>query len=160
VTGLYDAAVAVLGLAGAAKVARPADTATALRGVGVPVTAALVRAAAGVEVAIAVVALVVAGPWPGAAVAASYVGFTAFVAVALARRLPLATCGCFGRADTPPSLTHVAVDGVAAVAAIVWALTGRSAAITATFPHPELLLGAIVTTGLAVAVLTNPLARA
>lgn len=159
VTGVYAAAALLLGAAGIAKVVRPVDTATALRGIGLAVGVGSVRAVAGAEVAVAAAGLAVPGTWPALAVAASYAAFTAFVAVALARRLPLASCGCFGRPDTPPSATHVVVDSAAALAAVAWALTGRGSAVTATFHHPELLLGAVVATGLAGAVLTNPLAR-
>ena len=41
--------------------------------------------------------------------------------VALRRDAPIASCGCFGKVDTPPSVVHVVLDllfaGVAAAAA-------------------------------------------
>ncbi|MGZ4795811.1 MAG: hypothetical protein ACXV8T_07950, partial [Acidimicrobiia bacterium] len=49
--------------------------------------------------------------------ALSYAAFTGFVVIARVRRLPIGTCGCFGKVDTPPSALHVAVNVGAAVAA-------------------------------------------
>ena len=48
-------------------------------------------------------------PVPALLVAASYAAFTAFVLLARSRGGVLASCGCFGRADTPPTTTHVVV---------------------------------------------------
>lgn len=164
-TGVYTGAVLLLGAAGAAKVHRPGDTATALRGIGLRTGPVAVRLAAAAEVALAVAALAVGGPVPAALVAASYAGFAAFVAVALARHLPLATCGCFGRPDTPPSWTHVVLDAAAALVAAAWAATTGLPAAAATFRHAgarttALALGGLVVAGLAAALLTDPLARA
>lgn len=164
VTGLYVAGALLLGGAGAAKVRRPYDSAVALRAAGLPATPGRVRVAAAGEVAVAVAALAAPGPVPAALVALSYLGFAAFVAVALRRRLPLASCGCFGRPDTPPSLTHVVVNVAAAAAAIAWA-SGATAAIPVTLSHQSwralpLCLGAALVAGLAAVVLTNPLAQA
>ncbi len=61
-------------------------------------------------------------PALAAVVAASYLAFTGFVVVALARRLPVGSCGCFGRADAPPTVLHVVIDAGAAVCAVAVAL--------------------------------------
>ncbi|HET6810797.1 MAG TPA: MauE/DoxX family redox-associated membrane protein [Acidimicrobiales bacterium] len=122
---VWDAAVPALALlaaaAGAAKVARPADTARALRAAGLPVGASLVRAGAGAEATVGVAVLAGAGRPALALLAASYLGFGVFVSMALIRRWPLASCGCFGEPDTPPTALHAAVclvgAGVLAVAA-------------------------------------------
>jgi hypothetical protein len=116
--GPFVIVAALVALAGALKAVSPSDTANALRGVGLPASRWLVRAGGVFEMAVGAYA-VVAGDRIGAAlVAASYLAFAAFVAVALARGAPIATCGCFGKADTPPSLVHLVFDAAAAVAAI------------------------------------------
>ena len=66
---------------------------------------------------------VLASPWAVAVWAQSgmYAMFAVFVVLALATGAPRQSCGCFGAADKPPSLIHVAIDstiaglGVAAV---------------------------------------------
>ena len=50
--------------------------------------------------------------------ALSYAGFLAVTAVALIRRLPIDSCGCLGRLETPPSWRHLVVLGVAFVGAV------------------------------------------
>jgi hypothetical protein len=78
-----------------------------------------VRIGGSVEGVLGVVALVVASTMTAALVGASYVAFFVFVAVAMSRRLPIASCGCFGKADSKPSLVHLGINAGAAVAAIV-----------------------------------------
>jgi hypothetical protein len=51
-------------------------------------------------------------------VAASYVGFAAFVGLAMSRGGVVASCGCFGRPDTPPTRLHLVVNVVAACLAL------------------------------------------
>lgn len=116
--GPFTIAVALLALGGAFKAASPADTATALRGVGLPGWPLLVRLGGVLEMAVAVVALATGGRAAAALVAISYLGFAGFVAVALARGVPIATCGCFGKADTPPSVVHLVINLGAAAAAL------------------------------------------
>jgi len=120
--GPFLAGSALLGLAGAAKLRRPAPTANALRALGFPASPVLVRAGAAVELAVATGAVAFGSPLLAALVAASYVGFAAFVLAAMHRDVPLSSCGCFGRTDTPPSVVHLVVDlafaGVAAAVAV------------------------------------------
>src|SRR5690606_33515263 len=71
---------------------------------------ALVRAGAAAEAVLGAVVLAVGGRLPAALVAVSYLAFAGFVAVALRSGRPVGTCGCFGRPDTPPRWSHVAVD--------------------------------------------------
>jgi hypothetical protein len=145
VTGLLVGCLLLVG-AGAAKVARPGDTARALRR-----SPGLVRGGAAVEVAVGVGAGTVGGPVLIGAVAASYAAFAAFVIVALARGWSLASCGCFGEPDSPPTVLHVLIDttlGAVAVAALddraplraAWARPGWGAAM---------ILVSVVTAGLA-----------
>jgi hypothetical protein len=82
----------------------------------------VVRIGGAVEVAIGVAAVVTGAVLPALLVAASYVAFTGFVVVALVRHLPIGSCGCFGKVDTPPSVLHVVVNAGAIVSAIAVAL--------------------------------------
>ncbi|MGG5257951.1 MauE/DoxX family redox-associated membrane protein [Phycicoccus avicenniae] len=111
----FLAAAALLVLAGAPKVVRPGDLVRALRSTGLPAPAVGVRVFAAVEVLAGVAAVVVPSRVTGAAVAVLYAGFTAFVARALLRGGVLSSCGCFGKADTPPTWTHAALTGAAAL---------------------------------------------
>ena len=110
--------------AGLYKTWRPAPTAravrTVLRGRAV-VDPAMARGLGLLELVVGVGVL--ASPWAFAVWAQSgmYAMFAVFVVLALATGAPLQSCGCFGAADKPPSLIHVAIDstiaglGVAAV---------------------------------------------
>lgn len=127
-TGPFLAAALLLAAAGLAKVRHPADTAIALRRVGLPVPEWAVRWGAAAEVAVAAWAFT-AGRAPALLVALSYLGFAGFVGLALRRGSPVSSCGCFGKADSPPTVAHVVVN-LAAAAAAGWA------AVT---PHPGML---------------------
>jgi hypothetical protein len=126
-TGLYLIACALLVAAGLAKAARPDGTARALaalvpgRGIELVRLRLAVRAGALAEAALGLVALALPRPVTAWLVAASYLCFAGVVLVARRRGGPLATCGCFGRPDTPPTLVHVVLDLVLAVAAAVLA---------------------------------------
>ena len=118
--GPYLAACLLLAVAGTAKVFRPMDTARAVVAV-VPlplaVVRALVRVGALAEAVIGTAGSVHPSPVTAGAVALSYLGFAAFVAVVLARGGPLASCGCFGRPDTPATRIHVVIDLILAASA-------------------------------------------
>jgi hypothetical protein len=94
---------------------------------GLPVSPAVVRAGALAELAIAAGALVGGGRPLAALVAASYAGFAGFVMAALRRGVPLASCGCFGADDTPPTGVHLVLNVAAAVVAGAVAVTGAGA---------------------------------
>ena len=117
--GPFAIAAVLLVIGGASKAARPHDTARALGAAGLRVPSIVVRFAAIAELVLGGYAFVAGDRISAALVALSYTAFTVFVVVALARRLPIATCGCFGRTDTPPSLVHVGIDVGAVVAALV-----------------------------------------
>jgi hypothetical protein len=113
-------AASLLAVAGALKVLDPAMTVGALRSMGLPSSPALVRAGAGVELALGVAALAVGGAALWSLVALSYLAFAAFVLAALRRGTMLGSCGCFGREDTPPHWSHVVLNlALAAVAAVL-----------------------------------------
>ncbi len=118
----FLAAAGLLVVAGAPKVLDPGDLVRALRSTGLPAPPAGVRALAAVEVVVGLAALV----WPSRPTALSvgllYAGFTAFVVRALRRGGVLSSCGCFGRADTPPTATHAVVTGLASVVGLALAV--------------------------------------
>ena len=167
--GPFLAAASLLVLAGLAKVRDPAPLVRALRSAGLSVPRALVRAAAAAEVALGAAALALGSQVAAALVALSYAGFTVFVMVALHRGGVPASCGCFGRADTPPSRTRavltLALAAVAAAVAVrpVGTLPGVLAATPAA-GVPLLLasaaLAAVTYVALAVLPLVGPAARA
>lgn len=122
-SGPFAIAAVLLAIGGFSKAVRPGDTARALGGVFEwRVPSWLVRIGGVLEGALGVLALVTANRWAAALVAVSYLAFAGFVVVALVRQAPIATCGCFGREDSPPSRLHVGIDLGAAVAAIVVAV--------------------------------------
>ena len=117
--GPFAVAALLLVLAGVAKARRPADTVVALRAARVPASSALVRAGALAELTVGIAALVNGSRATAVLVALSYAAFTAFVVMALRRSTPLASCGCFGKPDTPPTWTHVVITTAATFAALV-----------------------------------------
>jgi hypothetical protein len=125
--GIYLMGCVLLAAAGAAKAARPADTARALAmSVSRPPTRRWVHAVrilAGAEAVIGVVGIVRPDPVVAGVVAASYLAFTAFVLFAMAKGGALSTCGCFGSPDTPPTISHAAINFLVAVASVVVAAT-------------------------------------
>jgi hypothetical protein len=120
--GPFAIAATLLLLGGAAKAVRPTDTANALRGVGLPGSRVLVRLGGAAEVVVGLFALVTGGTAAAVLVAVSYLAFAAFIGVAMVTDAPIATCGCFGKDDTPPSAIHLGVNLVAAGAAVAVAI--------------------------------------
>jgi hypothetical protein len=116
---VFGAASLLLLAAGGAKVVDPTRTAGALATLGWGVPPVSVRVGAVAEALLGALGLVVGGPVVAALVAFSFAGFAVFVALALASGTPVGTCGCFGRADTPPRPVHVAVDAVLAAGALL-----------------------------------------
>jgi uncharacterized membrane protein YphA (DoxX/SURF4 family) len=100
---------------GGSKIGDAAPTKGALRSAHLPATDLVVWVLGAAEVLAGAAALVAPGPFPALAVSALYLGFAGFVSVALARHLPLQSCGCFGRSDTPPTIGHVAYNLLMAV---------------------------------------------
>lgn len=155
----FLAAVALLAGAGLAKLWRPDDTAGALRVAGLPSHRQLVRAGAAVEVTVASVAVAVPGALTGGLVAAAYFAFTGFVAIALVKRWPLASCGCFGRQDARPGFGHLLLDAGATLVALLWAVRPPAQLGPLFVRSPGLGPVSVVIAGLAYAVWTSPLER-
>lgn len=120
--GPYLAAAGLLVLAGVPKLRDPMPLVRALRSAGWPSGRRLVRLVAGVEVVVGVAAVVRPSRPTALLLAISYAVFTAFVVVALRRGGVLASCGCFGRADTPPTIAHAASTAGAALVALAIAV--------------------------------------
>ena len=121
--GLYLIAAGLLVVAGTAKAAQPDDTARAVAGLlpsppSLRLLRYVVRVGALAEAALGAVALMFPRPATAALVAASYLCF--FGVVAYHRGGPLATCGCFGTPDTPPTIVHVVINVGLAVSRRSW----------------------------------------
>jgi hypothetical protein len=134
-TALVGAAGLLLLAAGGAKVVDPTRTVGALTALGLSASPAVVRLGAAGEAVVGAVALVVGGRVPAALVGVSFSAFTVFVAVALRSGRPIGTCGCFGRADTPPRPSHLAVNAVLAGAGLVGAVAGVTPILDASLPE-------------------------
>lgn len=130
-------ALAVLiGIAGAAKVARPRATAQALRDARIPglrgASDAHATALGAMEVALAAAALVWGNNFTTAAVATAQIGFAAFALRLLAVRGGAGSCGCFGSNSSPVHPVHVALNGALALVALT-ALTSPPGPISSAF---------------------------
>ncbi len=126
--GLAIAAItlSLLGASGVAKVLDPNPTSGALRAAGLPSSNLLSRVLGVAEIAAGVLGLALGGTVLFAA-SALYLAFALFTLAAIRGRIPLQSCGCFGRDDTPPSVIHVAYNGVAAITLGWMAATGAAA---------------------------------
>jgi hypothetical protein len=132
--GPFLAAAVLLMVAGAGKLVDPTPLVRALRSLSLPSGRRLVRAGAAAEVLVGAAAITTGSRAAAVAVAASYAVFTLVVLRGLARGAVLSSCGCFGKQDTPPTVTHAVVTGAAAaVAAVV--------AVHPIGPLPDLLGG-------------------
>ncbi|MDX1447605.1 MAG: hypothetical protein R3246_00970 [Acidimicrobiia bacterium] len=118
--GWFFITAGLLVLSGGSKIRNPDPTRGALRAAGLPSSPGAVYALAAVEIGLGAAALAIPHSAIAAGVAILYLGFAVFVGMALARRLPLQSCGCFGKSDTPPGPIHLGVNlATAAVAGVV-----------------------------------------
>jgi hypothetical protein len=139
--GPFLAAAGLLVLAGVPKLKDPMPLVRALRSARLPASRGLVRVLAAVEVLVGIGAIVHPGRATAAAVSASYLAFTAFVALTLRRGGVLGSCGCFGRPDTPPTPAHLAVTALLAATAGALSTTPPSAPLWALTPEHVALVG-------------------
>lgn len=102
----------------------PEPTRGALGATRLPAATAVAMTLGVWEIVAGAIALAFGGPVGGGLLALTYLGFAGFVGFALARDLPIQSCGCFGRDDTPPTWLHVAVNLSAGAAGIWIAVTG------------------------------------
>lgn len=143
-------AAALLVLSGGSKIVDPAPTRGALAAADLPAGAWTAPTLGVVEIIFAIAAIVYGG-WAAASAGLIYAGFAAFVVYALVRRLPIQSCGCFGRADTAPTWIHVGFNLVSAVAGIGVAFTG-SAPVALLADQPLMGVPYLAFVGLGVAV--------
>src|SRR5262245_44762666 len=120
--GPFLIASVVLALAGVRKLADPAPTRGALRQMGLPWRGPVVPLLAVGEIFTGLYATIDGSRLAGLAVLGWYAGFAVFVGVALRRAVPLASCGCLGKPDTPPTVAHLAVNVLYAAVAIAVAV--------------------------------------
>src|SRR4051794_7059726 len=126
--GPFLAAGGLLVVAGLPKLRDPLPLVRALRTTGLPAHGPMVRALALAEVVLGVAAVLAPGRLTAALVAVAYAGFTTFVTLAVRRGGVLASCGCFGRPDTPPTRAHLVFTGGAAATAAALAASPPGAA--------------------------------
>ncbi|MBA3362238.1 MAG: DoxX family membrane protein [Acidimicrobiia bacterium] len=115
---------ALLVVSGVQKLADPNPTAGALRAARLPHRTMAVVALAAAELIVGVANLLASSRPLAFAQAGLYAAFAAFVVYALTRRIPIASCGCFGKPDTPPTVLHLVINLAAVVVATVAALNG------------------------------------
>jgi len=124
-------------ITGVAKIVSPHDVEKALAGLGLPripyagAIIGVVEVTVGTAAFFSSTALLIQG--------VLYLVFAVWVFVALRLDVPLASCGCLGRDDTPPSWAHLALNligaGVTVAAAVdgpgnwTWGLETISAAL-------------------------------
>jgi len=129
-------AAALLAVAGAQKLLDPAMTVGALRALRLPSSPALVRTGSAAELALGVGALTVGGAALWWLVALSYVAFAGFVVAALRAGTMIGSCGCFGREDTPPHWSHVALNLALGALTAATAVTAAGPPLDALADHP------------------------
>jgi hypothetical protein len=139
-------AAVLLAVAGAQKLVDPAATSGALRALSLPWSPLLVRVGSTAEVVLGAAAIVVGGPVAWGLVALSYVAFGLFVLAALRKGTMIGSCGCFGREDTPPHLSHGVLNGLLAAIGVAAALSLDGAVVDHLADHPA---QAVLVAGLA-----------
>lgn len=131
-------ALGLIAASGIAKLVDPQPTTVAMRSAGLPASALLTTLLAGGEVVSGSLGL--AGSAIAAWIAAFlYLSFAVFTFAAVRNRIPVQSCGCFGRDDTPPTWIHVGFNAVAAAALVYTAAEGRNV-VDWTLPVGELVL--------------------
>ena len=112
-------------LTGIAKLRRPNDTARALRSMNIPLPRLTTTLVASGEVVVGTGAMVLGSSLFLGVQAGLYAVFLAWVAAALVKDVPIASCGCLGREDTPPYWGHLILNGIAIAASAAAAIGGQ-----------------------------------
>ncbi len=120
--GWSHLSAALLLISGGTKLVDPDPTSGAMRAAGLPASRWVVAALGSWEIVAGSLALGIGGTLGGSALFVTYAGFAGFIAYALRNRLPIQSCGCFGRADTPPSFAHIGVNVLSAASGL-WLMT-------------------------------------
>lgn len=132
-------ALGLLAASGVAKLADPDPTTGAMASARLPSSPLLSRTLGVAEVVVAISALASGVSAAVGAAALLYLAFAVFTFAAVRNRIPLQSCGCFGREDTPPNVIHVVYNVVSALALIVLVVAGLSP-IEWAMPTIELIL--------------------
>ena len=109
-SGPFFIAAALLVLAGVPKITEPGDTVRAIRSVGLRTNSLSVRVLAVLEVVVGLAVISFGGPLPAALLTLLYAGFAGFIVLAIRRGGAIASCGCFGKTDTPPTYAHLVLN--------------------------------------------------
>src|SRR3954452_21697765 len=117
-------ASALLAVAGAPKTLDPTNTVGALRSVGLRVPSVSVRLFGAVETTLGIATLITGARPLALLVALSYAGFSGFILVALSKGGAVSSCGCVGRADTPPTRAHLTVTAGLGLTSLLAAVAG------------------------------------
>jgi len=129
--GISMALSLLVGAAGLGKFLDPRHAAGAMAALNLPHHGGLVRALGIFELTVAVSVIGVGGVAPTGLLAALYGGFAVFAIVALQSDTPLSSCGCFGRADTPPGIAHLSVNALAMSSLAGLAMNGGAIGLAA-----------------------------
>lgn len=115
-------AAGLLAVAGVAKLREPDGARRALEALGLSVGWSTVRLVGAAEVVLGAAAVVSGSRWVAAAVAFSFLVFAAVGMWLLVGPAEVASCGCLGALEAPPSALHVLVSLLGSVAAGLAAL--------------------------------------
>lgn len=124
--GITTIALVLLAASGVSKTLDPNPTRGALRAARLPSSGAAVVVLGVMEVLAAVAGMVFGGWWLAPA-AALYLGFSVFTLAAVRGQIPVQSCGCFGREDTPPTSVHIVYNLTATLSLGYLALTDKAA---------------------------------
>jgi len=142
-------AATLLIVTGALKIVRPRATAQAMLDVGVPGSVGAARGLGALEIAVATWAIVAPARGGASALAVLYLAFAAFLGYVVRTHPDAGSCGCAGAKAVPPSRLHLALDGVAALSGLAYAVVaGPPAAAWLAALGPA---AALVVAGLALA---------
>ena len=134
--GWFFLSAALLLVSGGAKLADPVPTSGALRVAGLASGSGVVYTLAVAEIATGASSLLAGGALAGWALAALYGSFGLFVAYALHRHIPISSCGCFGKVDTPPSFMHLILNFGGLVGGVWAAVTSGPSLISVLAEQP------------------------
>ncbi len=95
----------------------------ALRSIGLPSARVLAQGLGAVELVLGTAGIAFAGASIALGVAGAYLAFAGFVTVALVKGGAVASCGCFGTEDSPPTFVHLVLNLAAAAVALGAAAT-------------------------------------
>jgi uncharacterized membrane protein YphA (DoxX/SURF4 family) len=109
---------------GAAKILDPDPTTGAMRTARLPASRVMSRSLGLMEITAGAIGIVAGRTWMLPATLL-YLGFLVFTTAALQQRLPIQSCGCFGREDTPPTVFHIGFNALCAGVLTFMAVTGQ-----------------------------------